>query len=97
MCVCMYICVCVCVCVCVYKVINIYLSVYNAHTNICMWPSGKRLAHKARVVEAGPGLIPGLGGSSEEGNSNPLQYPCLESLMDSQPMGSQKSQKQVSD
>ena len=32
----------VCVCVCVYKVINIYLSVYNAHTNICMWPSGKR-------------------------------------------------------
>ena len=38
-------------------------------------------------MEAGPGLIPGLGGSSEEGNSNPLQYPCLESLMDSQPWG----------
>ena len=30
-----------------------------------------------------PGLIPGLGRSPGEGNSNPLQYPCLENLMDS--------------
>ena len=29
-----------------------------------------------------PGLIPGLGRSPGEGNSNPLQYPCLENLMD---------------
>ena len=29
-----------------------------------------------------PGLIPGLGISSGEGNSNPLQYSCLENLMD---------------
>jgi len=29
-----------------------------------------------------PGLIPGLGRSPGEGNGNPLQYPCLENLMD---------------
>ena len=28
------------------------------------------------------GLIPGLGRFSGEGNNNPLQYPCLENLMD---------------
>ena len=28
------------------------------------------------------GLIPGLGSSSGEGNSNPLQYSCLENPMD---------------
>ena len=28
------------------------------------------------------GLMPGLGRSPEEANSNPLQYPCLENLMD---------------
>ena len=28
------------------------------------------------------GLIPGLGRSPGEGNDNPLQYPCLENLMD---------------
>ena len=27
------------------------------------------------------GSIPGLGRSPGEGNSNPLQYPCLENLM----------------
>jgi len=27
-------------------------------------------------------LIPGLGRSSGEGNGNPLQYLCLENLMD---------------
>ena len=30
----------------------------------------------------GPGLIPGLGRSPGEGNGNPLQYSCLENLMD---------------
>ena len=29
-----------------------------------------------------PALIPGLGRSPGEGNGNPLQYPCLENLMD---------------
>ena len=28
------------------------------------------------------GLIPGLGRSPGEGNGDPLQYPCLENLMD---------------
>ena len=28
------------------------------------------------------GSIPGLGRSPGEGNSNPLQYPCLENFMD---------------
>ena len=30
----------------------------------------------------GPGLIPGLGRSSGEGNGNLLQYSCLENYMD---------------
>ena len=29
-----------------------------------------------------PGSIPGLGRFPEEGNGNPLQYPCLENSMD---------------
>ena len=68
------------------------------HTQIYVCgPTVKELAHNAGIVEGGPGLIPGLGGSSEEGHSNPLQYSSLQSLMDSQPMGSQKSQTQISD
>ena len=38
------------------------------------------------------GLIPGSGRSPEEGNSNPLQYSCLENPMDRGAwQGSQKS------
>ena len=29
-----------------------------------------------------PGSIPGLGKSPGEGNGDPLQYPCLENLID---------------
>ena len=29
-----------------------------------------------------PGSVPGSGRSPGEGNGNPLQYPCLENLMD---------------
>ena len=32
--------------------------------------------------ERDPGSIPGLGRSSGEGNGTPLQYSCLENLMD---------------
>ena len=40
-------------------------------------------AGKGSALSAGnPGLIPGLGRSPGEGNGNPLQYPCLENLMD---------------
>ena len=38
---------------------------------------------KESACSAGdPGLIPGLGRSPGEGNSNPLQYPCLENPRD---------------
>ena len=38
---------------------------------------------KASAYNAGdPGLIPGLGRSPREGNSNSLQYACLENSMD---------------
>ena len=38
---------------------------------------------KPSACRAGdPGSIPGLGRSPGEGNGNPLQYPCLEKLMD---------------
>ena len=38
---------------------------------------------KESACSAGdPGLIPRLGRSPGEGNGNPLQYPCLENLMD---------------
>jgi len=39
---------------------------------------GKELACNMRE----PGLIPGSGRSSGEGNGNPLQYSCLENPMD---------------
>ena len=45
-----------------------------------MWHSGKQSVCKAgdaRYVS----LIPGLGRSPREGNSNPLQYSCLGNLM----------------
>ena len=46
--------------------------------------------------------IPGLGRSSGEGNGNPVQYSCLENSMDEelgglQSMGSQKSQRWLSE
>ena len=38
---------------------------------------------KVSAYNAGdPGSMPGLGRSPGEGNSNPLQYACLENLMD---------------
>ena len=38
---------------------------------------------KASACNAGDlGSIPGLGRSPGEGNGSPLQYPCLENLMD---------------
>ena len=57
--------------------------------NILIWASqvaldfpggsdGKASAYNVRD----PGSIPGLGRSPGEGNSNPLQYSCLENPMD---------------
>ena len=45
---------------------------------------------KASTCNAGePGLIPGLGSSPGEGNSNPIQYSCLENSKDREPGGLQ--------
>ena len=41
---------------------------------------------KASAYNVGdPGLIPGSGRSSGEGNGNPLQYSCQENPMDGEP------------
>ena len=49
---------------------------------VCVvFPGGS--AGKESSCNAGDlGLIPGLGRSPGEGNGNPLQYSCLENLMD---------------
>ena len=45
---------------------------------------------KASTCNAGdPGLIPGSGKSSGEGNGNPLQYSCLEKPWTEEPGGLQ--------
>ena len=47
----------------------------------CGFPGGSD--GKASACNVGdPTSIPGLGRSPGEGNGNPLQYPCLENLMD---------------
>ena len=61
---------------------------------ICLtagWAPKKKLRSSPSDIEGkesacnvgDPGSIPGLGRSPGEGNGNPLQYSCLESLMDS--------------
>ena len=46
-----------------------------------LFPGGS--VGKAFALNAGdPGLIPGLGRFTGEGNGNPLQYSCLENSMD---------------
>ena len=47
------------------------------------WPELCSSDGKASAYNVGdPGSIPGSGGSPGEGNSNPLQYSCLENPMD---------------
>ena len=45
------------------------------------WPSGKESAHNAGA-SGDAGSIPGWGRSPGGGHGNPLQYSCLENLMD---------------
>ena len=45
------------------------------------FPGGSGSKESASDVE-NPSSIPGLGRSPEEGNGNPLQFSCLENLMD---------------
>ena len=40
------------------------------------------IAKESSCNERDPGSIPGLGRSYGEGTSNPIQYSCLENLMD---------------
>ena len=51
-----------------------------------IWASQVALVVKNTPANAGDtretGSIPGLGKSPGEGNANPLQYHCLENLMD---------------
>ena len=50
---------------------------------IYIWGFPHSLVGKESASNAGDlGLIPGLGRSPGEGNSNPLQYSCLENPMD---------------
>ena len=47
---------------------------------------------KASAYNAGgPGSIPESGRSPGEGNGNPLQYSCLENIMDAGPWGRKES------
>ena len=50
----------------------------NIYVNIRIGSDGKASAYNA----GDPGSIPGSGRSSGEGNGTPLQYSCLENLMD---------------
>ena len=74
-CVCARVCVCVCVCVKLY-IHKIY------HLTFPRGPSGKEPACQCRLDVRDASLVFGLGRSPGEGNSNPLQYSCLENSMD---------------
>ena len=51
--------------------------------SFCPWGFPGSSVGKESACNAGDlGLIPGSGRSPGEGNGNPLQYPCLENLMD---------------
>ena len=63
---------------------------------------GSSVGKESACSSGDPGSIPGLGRSPGEGNDNPLQYPCLENLMDRGTWwiavhGVTKSQAQLSD
>ena len=67
----------------VIKTVNIYPS-YLLHAN--QWASQVVLVVENLPANAGDirdsGLIPGSGSSSGGGHGNPLQYYCLENLLD---------------
>ena len=75
-----------------------YESAISIHTGFLCSSVSKESACSA----GDPGSIPGLGRFPGEGNGNPLQYPCLENLMDrgawwAAVHGIAKSQAQLSD
>ena len=61
--------------------LNIVKAIYEKPTANIILNGGSD--GKVSVYNAGdPGLSPGLGRSSGEGNGNPLQYSCLDNPMD---------------
>ena len=63
---------------------------------------GSSVSKESACSTGDPGLIPGLGRSTGEGNGKPLQYSCLENPMDgggwqATVHGVTKSQTQLSD
>ena len=64
--------------------VHFILFFFNLFLLIC-GSDGKASAYNAED----PGLIPGSGRSSGEGNSNSLQYSCLENPMEEEPGGLQ--------
>ena len=63
--------------ICIYK-INILICTYGQYMGFPDGSDGKKSACNAGDL----GSIPGLGRSPGEGNSNPLQYSCLENSME---------------
>ena len=66
-----------------------------------MWFPGGSNGKDSTCSARDPGLIPGSGKSSGEGNGNLLQYSCLENPMDrgawQSPWGHKKSRTQLRD
>ena len=62
--------------------VSCWLGIAFDHlNNVCVFPGGSD--NKESACNAGdPGSIPGSRRSPGEGNGNPLQYSCLENLMD---------------
>ena len=58
-----------------------FMSIIRSQVELPMWLSNKKFACNAWDV-GDLGLIPGLGRSPAEGNSNPLQYSCQENSME---------------
>ena len=65
-----------------YDPVAIYFIVLGSSLyTLFVFPGGSEV--KVSASNAGdPGLIPGSGRSSGEGNGNPLRYSCLENSMD---------------
>ena len=58
-----------------------FLIMTMNHSGVSWWLSGKESACSAGDI-GDMGLIPGLGRSPGGEHGNPLQYSCLENLMD---------------
>ena len=59
---------------------NEFLQIKNKRNRLPRWLSGKESACNAGDADS----VPGSRRSPGEGNGNPLQYFCLENLMDSE-------------